>query len=170
MISETKLDNFPIDQFYIDGFGLPIRRDRDKHGGGIMLYTGENVPIKLLLSEATPSEGFYVEINLYKKKWLINCSYNPEKGNISNHIAAMRKSLDLHSTKYENIMVLTDFNVKVRNKGMMDFCKSYNSRSLITRTTCFKNLENPSCIDLVLTNSPYSFLIRIVIEMFAAFS
>ena len=69
----------------------------------------------------------------------------------------MRKFLDLYSTKYENIIVLGDFNVEIQNKCMMDFCKSYSFRSLSSRPTCFKNLENSSCIDLVLTNSPNNF-------------
>ena len=100
MISETKLDgNFPFIQFYINEFGLPISLDLAKHGGGIMLYAREDISIKLLSSEVTLPEGFYVEIKLYKKKWLINCSYNPEKRNISKQIATMRKSLDLYSIK-----------------------------------------------------------------------
>ena len=58
---------------------------------------------------------------------IINCSYNSEKRKISKQIVAMRKSLDLYSTKYENIAALGNFNVKVQNKGMISFCKSYNS-------------------------------------------
>ena len=52
----------------------------------------------MLSSEITPSEGFYVEMNLCKKKWLINFSYNTEKGNKNKHTAGMRKGLDLFST------------------------------------------------------------------------
>ena len=37
-------------------------------------------------------------------------------------------------------------------------------KSLIKDPTCFKNPENPSCIDLILTNSPYSFQNSCVIE------
>ena len=151
MISETKLDDsFAIGQFYIDGFGLPKRLDWDKYGGGVMLYS-RDIPIKLLLSEVTPSEGFCVEMNLYKKNWLINCSYNPSK-----HIAAMKKILDLYSTKYE-IIVLGDFNVEAQNKYMIDVCKRYSFRRLSNRPKCFKNSEKPSCIDLVLKKSLYNF-------------
>ena len=68
MISETKLaGSFSIGQFYIDGFGLSIRLDLNKRVGGIMLYAYEDIPIKLLSSEATRSERFYVEMNLYVK-------------------------------------------------------------------------------------------------------
>ena len=33
----------------------------------------------------------------------------------------------------------------------------YNLKNLINMPTCFKNLSNPSCIDLMLTNHPRSF-------------
>ena len=33
----------------------------------------------------------------------------------------------------------------------------HNSKNLVKDKTCFKSLENPSCIDLFLTNSPLSF-------------
>ena len=37
---------------------------------------------------------------------------------------------------------------------MESFCESYRFKSLIKDPTCFKNPENPSCINLILTNSP----------------
>ena len=33
----------------------------------------------------------------------------------------------------------------------------HNLKTLIKQKTCFKNPENPTCIDLILTNSPRSF-------------
>ena len=47
---------------------------------------------------------------------------------------------------------------------MKHFCKSYNLNSLIKVLTCFKNLENPSCIDLILTNNLRNFQNSCVIE------
>ena len=47
---------------------------------------------------------------------------------------------------------------------MRNFCNSYNLNSLIKQPTCFKNPENPSCIDLILTNKPRSFQSTCVIE------
>ena len=40
---------------------------------------------------------------------------------------------------------------------MKDFCDSYGFKSLVKVPTCFENPENPSCIDLILTNNPLSF-------------
>ena len=75
MVSETKLeDSFPKAQFLIRGFHSPFRFDRNINGGGIMLYVREDIPTKLLSHIFPGVESFFVEINLHKKKWLINCS------------------------------------------------------------------------------------------------
>ena len=47
---------------------------------------------------------------------------------------------------------------------MKDFCLNYNLKSLICVPTCYKNPDNPSCIDLILTNSPGSFQSSCAIE------
>ena len=45
-----------------------------------------------------------------------------------------------------------------------EFCVSYNLKNLIKQPTCFKNLENPTCIDHILTNHPKSFHLSSVFE------
>ena len=68
MVSEIKLDkSFPIGQFIIVGFGVPYRVDHNTNGGGIMLIVRQGIPPKLLSVENSPTEAFFVEINLRKK-------------------------------------------------------------------------------------------------------
>ena len=79
LISETKIDDtFPSSQFQISGFSTPFRLDRTQNGGGIMLYVREAIPAKRIHSNIISEnfECFFVEINLYKKKWLIVSTYN----------------------------------------------------------------------------------------------
>ena len=78
-ICETKIDQtFPSSQFVIPGFTTPYRLDRTGRGGGIMLYIREDIPSRRIPSELSASlERCFVEINLYKKKWLIIGTYNP---------------------------------------------------------------------------------------------
>ena len=95
MISETKIDNsFPKRQFLVKGFCEPFRIDRNIHGGGILFYVREDIPVKLLSVEPLPTECFFVETNLQKRKWLVCCSYNRHKDNISNHLQLIRKKID----------------------------------------------------------------------------
>ena len=129
-----------------------------------MVFVREDIPVKFLSSEEKPIEAFFFELNFLKKKWLLCCSYNPNKSNISRHLDTLRKSLDLYSAHYENTILIGDFNVSINDPHMEFFCESYRFESLIKDPTCFKNLENPSCIDLILTNSPYSFQNSCVIE------
>ena len=57
MIYEIKLDNtFPNGQFLIDGFNEPIRLDRSKNRGGILLFLREDIPTKFLSLETSPIE------------------------------------------------------------------------------------------------------------------
>ena len=65
--------------------------------------------------------------------------------------------LDHHVTKYENFLLLCDFNSEVSENAMKEFCDTYNLTNLIKEPTCFKNPLNPSSIHLILTNRPRSF-------------
>ena len=40
---------------------------------------------------------------------------------------------------------------------MKDFCEIYNLQNLIKEPTCFKSVQNPTSIDLILTNKSTSF-------------
>ena len=72
LISETKLDEtFPTRQFSIDGFTSPYRLDRNGFGGGLLAYVREDIPSKFIKTELSNREGFFTEINLRNKKWVI---------------------------------------------------------------------------------------------------
>ena len=49
------------------------------------------------------------------------------------------------------------FNVDVEEVSLNLFCKQYRLKSLDKDPTCYKDIGNPSCIDLLLTNSAKSF-------------
>ena len=160
MISETKIDDtFPEIQFCFPRFSKPFRLEKTCNGGGILLFIREDIPSKLIKTKFLPKnfEGFFVEINLRRKKWLLCCSYNSHKNKISSHLDIISKSLDDFSTTYDNLMLLGDFNVEPEEKHMVDFLNVYNLKNLVHQKTCFKNPDNPTCIDLILTNSPRSF-------------
>ena len=111
-----------------------------------------------------PIAALFTELNFRKKKWPLNCSDNPNKNNIANHLQQLRNNLDLYPAKYENIVLIGDFNVSPEESHMETFCESYGLKNLCKVPTCYKNPQNPSCIDLILTNSPLSFQSSGVIE------
>ena len=107
--------------------------------------------------------GFYVEINLHNK-WLLTCSYNPQKGNVKNQLQAICTSLEIYSSQFDHFTILGDFNVEMKNSEMKEFYKNYNLKSLIRVPACFKNPETSSCTDLILANFPRSFQSCFVVE------
>ena len=109
--------------------------------------------------------SFYVEINLQIKKWLLCCSYNLNKNAIKSYLKILHKSLALYSSKYENFIVSGDFNEGMDNSDMSVFCDTYDLKSLIKEPTCYKNPENPSCVDLILTSNPKCFQSSCVSEI-----
>ena len=159
MISETKMDNsFPISQFTITGYSIPFRLDRTSHGGGILLLVREDIPFKIIKTDCDGNfEGIFVEINLRKKKRLLCCSYNPHKSNIANHLKNICKTLDKLNSTYDNLVLLGDFNAEPEEESISEFLNLYNLKNLVKQSTCFKNPNKPTCIDLILTNCPRSF-------------
>ena len=156
LISETKIDSsFPTAQFKIEGY-TTYRLDRNSNGGGILLYVREDIPSTLLNTELL-IEGFCIEINIRKNKWLLVCTYNPNKNLISNHLKEIGKNLDNYSSKYDNFILLGDLNSEPTESAVRDFSQIYGCENLIKDNTYFKNPEKPSCIDFIITNRPKSF-------------
>ena len=109
-------------------------------------------------------EILLVEINLTKRKWLLNGSYNPNKSRISHHLECLNILLDEYSMKYENYVFIADFNVNKSDSSMIEFCSLTGLKNLINEPTCYKNSEKPNCIDLTLTNQPTLFQFGTVLE------
>ena len=65
---------------------------------------------------------------------------------------------------YENMILLGDFNASTNDDTMNEFCQMYNLHNLINEPTCYKNANNPSSIDVILTNRKRSFYDSITIE------
>ena len=166
MISETKLDeSFRTSQFFMKGFSSPQCLDRNCNSGGILLYIRENIALRLLSPETDLTEAFFVEINLHNnKKWLISCSYNPKRASIITHLSTLNKCTDIYTSKYDSLILLGDFNTGVEVAEIKSFCSSYNLTSMINKATCYKNPEESTCIDLILTNCPGSFQNSCVVE------
>ena len=77
---------------------------------------------------------------------------------------SMSKAVDSRSSKYENFLIIADFNAQASNKSVKDFCDVYSFKHLIKEPTCYKNPNNPKCIDFMLTSKQRSFQNSCVID------
>ena len=57
-------------QFNIDKHNI-FTSDPDAKGGGILMYVRDDIPCKLIPMRNSTIEGFFKELKLRKKKWLI---------------------------------------------------------------------------------------------------
>ena len=77
LITETKIDStFPVNQFYLNGYNVPYRNDRNTNGGGILVYIRDDIRSRIIECENLPSsfEGLVIELSFNLKKWLL-CGY-----------------------------------------------------------------------------------------------
>ena len=164
ILGETKLDDtFPEKQFIIEGFSKPYRLDRNCHGGGVMIYVRKDIPSKELKNHKFSKniEAIFVEINLRKCKLLLCGTYHsthPQYGtNDYDFFEQIGLALDVYSN-YDKFILAGDFNIQEDQASIQDFFDEFSAKNLVKEKTCFKSLDNPSCIDLFLTNSWLSFV------------
>ena len=87
----------------------------------------EDISDRLLTTSLTKNcEGFFVELNLHKKKILMGSSYNPAKSNISSNLSIVGRSLDSCMSSYVIFFVIGDLNSEISERTMTEFCKIYN--------------------------------------------
>ena len=117
-------------------FSKQVNRNRFN---SILLYNKEDIPSKMLKFEQVQNnfKGFFVNINLRKKMWLLSCSYKPNKKNIVNHVKNITTGLDQFSVAYDNL-ILGNFNVKPEKESMLDVLNIYNLKNLVKQKTCYK--------------------------------
>ena len=98
-----------------------------------------------------------MEINLRKAKWLIFGSYHPPNQSDQYYFDCVGRALDIYNATYEKVLLIGDLNAEEHQPCLQDFTTQYDLKNLVKEKTCFKSIENPSCIDLFLTNHPESF-------------
>ena len=69
--------------------------------------------------------GMFVELTFCKKKWLICCSCNPYMSTIRGHLETLKRNLDLYSAKYENIIIIRNFNTDINYSCLKSFCETF---------------------------------------------
>ena len=102
-------------------------------------------------------EAFVIEINLRKVMCLLVCSYNPNFSDLPVHLNAIDKTIEFYSKTYDKILIAGDFNVLVSDIKLDTFCSIMEPKNLGKEPTCFKNPNNPSCVDLYVTNNITTF-------------
>ena len=99
VLTETKIDSsFLNQQFHIKGFCLPYRLNRNKHGGGVLVYIREDIPSKILKKTFLPDDAgvIFIERNLRKHKWLFCTTCHPPNQKNDYFFNHLGKAIDIY--------------------------------------------------------------------------
>ena len=113
----------------MEEYTTPLRADRNSLGSGILIYVREDIPFREVKSHTLPgdTECIFIELNIRRNKWLLMVGYNPKKESISYFLNLVSKVMD----KYENMILLGDFNASVTDNTINDFGEMYTLQNLI---------------------------------------
>ena len=124
ILTETKIDaSFPNSQFINDRYSSPFRYDRDRFGGGVLIYIRDDIPSKELSEHTFPVdiERIFIEINLRKTKWLKLGTYRSPNQSIGYFFENVGKALVIYSQKYDKFLLCSDFNSEHTESSLSKF-------------------------------------------------
>ena len=163
-LTETKIDDsFPNSQFQVPQFNM-YRRDRNSSGGGLMLYVNCKIPNRerkdLCDFETNGVECMVIEISLQKEKVFFLLFYKPPSVNDRYLVDTISSIIDKCIVLSKSFYLIGDFNVDLSKtpNSMSTLFDAYNLTNVITTPTCFRNVNNPSLLDGVITNTPLRLL------------
>ena len=167
-VTETWLDNSISDsEVMVPGYQL-VRRDRNRHGGGIAMYIQDHLPFTITLSHAN-AELLVIELCLRRSMVLCGLFYRPPSSDVS-VLTDVEPALEqLPPSKTRTLVLLGDFNIDrspTSSHPLLPILLSIEDKlglkqvvATATRTTTTtssiidhiyvsENLVNSQCIDL----------------------
>ena len=142
-LKQSKIPLFEV----VNGFAKPSCRDRNKDGGGVMIFVRDYIPSKEIKLKFLPSdvEHLFIELNIRKTKWLVVGCYHPPSQNDDNYFCKLSKVLDSLNYHYEKFPITGDFNSEDDGIEISSFLNNHEAKNLVKEKTCFKSVLNPSC-------------------------
>ena len=116
MITESKLDiTIPSNLILINGFHPPLRADRNRHGGGCLIYIKDTYTFKHLTHlQSDLYEHLCVDIIINGSVYTVNTLYRPPNESVEQHGIFLREMeailTRLSAHKSDNIIISSDLN------------------------------------------------------------
>ena len=146
LFSETKLDEtFHNQQFKIHGYKM-CRRERNKHGGGVLFYVNENIPCNMVNIEGVSDdcEMILIEFSIKTRKWFCIGLCKPPSQNDKHFLDNLSLILNKLTCQFDNFILMGNFNLTVEDKNLEVFMNTFDMECLINKPTCFQSTK-PNC-------------------------
>ena len=158
-LSETKIDpSFPNAQFTITNYCLH-RQDRNIHGGGLLCYVHQMLPHRNRQDIAVNSNGIesiVIHVKVNKHNLFFIGVYKPPNINNAHLKNAIEDMMNKCYLESEHVYIIGDMNINfMKSQNVLtDTLTSYDLKQVIKNPTCFKSIQNPTLIDIILTSKP----------------
>ena len=137
-----------------------VRLDRNRHGGGIIMYIKDHINYNILHKGPSDLEFIFVSLYLCNNRSLyLGAFYRPPSSPISilNTFFDVLCSFDY--TYFSNLIIVGDFNVDLSSntstcKHLNNVMHSFSLSQVVTEPTHFISENTSSLIDLVLMSAP----------------
>ena len=115
-------------QFLVDYYKAPYYRDRNVHGGGLLVYIKQDTP-SCELKDHPPLPNYFdvivTELNFRRVIWLLINVYNPPSVSDSAFLQKISGTIDFYSQTYNDIVLMGDLNMQPTDKNFQAFCESH---------------------------------------------
>ena len=117
-IEETEIDpSFPDSQFQIDGYQFPpFREDRNKHGGGKIVYARNSTITKRIKQFKGFGATICLEFTLSKKKCCVLFVYRPPQNNKASFFNEISITLNQKANTYGKFIIMGHLNIDPADK------------------------------------------------------
>ena len=123
-----------------------------------MIFIRDSIQRKIKKKHSCENDTgcLFIELNFRKSKRLLFGMYHPPSQNDEYYFNYLDKALETYSS-YENVLLAGNFNSEITKHDIESFLYEHELSNLVKEKTCFKNMQNASCMDLLLTSNSYAF-------------
>ena len=155
-LTETHLDeNIKNQEIYIEGYcEMPFRKDRNSSGGGVIVYTNNNLNVKSRPDLDFDGEVIWLEIDMPRCKLLLCTVYRPPNAEVSfwdNFQQSVENALN--SSQY--VVITGDLNIDLltnHENRLVNLIRLHGLKNLITEPTRISNTRQ-SLLDPILVST-----------------
>ena len=129
--------SFSTSQFELEGYYSPFRLDITTQSGGPLVYIKSSIPSRQLSygSMCNSIQAIPFEINLRQEKWLVVSIYRAPSRDSGFFIHSLTEIIDHFAAKYDNHLIMGDFNMEPNDPMFKSFLDSNNFANLIKTNT-----------------------------------
>ena len=116
VLTESKLcDTIPTNLIMISGFHEPLRRDRNRHGGGVLIYISDNLTFKQKNElQSDKFDHIWADVRVNEKLYSVNAFYRPPCETNESHSEFLEETdrilARLGQHKADNKIIASDLN------------------------------------------------------------